>query len=97
VRPVVQSEPEPEPVLIEAEPREVASPPLNGSADNGSPAEPVRAEPVAPPAARRTVPPVVPLAHVPDDPGPEPEAAEDAELESTSRPVAWQRIRQLFR
>ncbi len=102
MRPLVQSEPEPEPVLIEAEPREVALPPLNGSADGGPAAESIPAEPVpsepAPPPAKRAMPlPVVPLAHVPDDPGPESEPVEDAELEAASRPVAWQRIRQLFR
>jgi HemY protein len=75
-------------VLIEA-PREVASPPLNGT------------EPAVPPprAAQpaRTPPPIVPLAHVPDDPGPEPEAILDVEVANEPPPQGWQRIRQLFR
>jgi hypothetical protein len=51
-----------------------------------------------PPAARPTRPaPIIPLAHVPDDPGPEPEAILDVELAAEPRPDAWQRIRQLFR
>ena len=44
------------------------------------------------PAAR----PIIPLAHVPDDPGPEPEAILDVGL-AAQPPAAWQRIRQLFR
>jgi HemY protein len=79
-------------VLIEA-PREVASPPLNGT-------DPGAREAAAPPrrAAQPTrPPPIVPLAHVPDDPGPEPEAILDIEVANEPPPDAWQRIRQLFR
>jgi HemY protein len=84
-------------VLIEA-PREVASPPLNGT-------DPILRGPAAPPppaplaAARpaRPVPPIIPLAHVPDDPGPEPEAILDVELANEPPAAGWQRIRQLFR
>jgi HemY protein len=86
-------------VLIDAprEPREVVSPPLNA-------AEPVVPEPAAPPpvpmpAARpaRPVPPIIPLAHVPDDPGPEPEAILDVGLANEPPAAGWQRIRQIFR
>jgi len=88
------AEVEPRPVVIEAGPREVVSPPLNGSQDSGQAAEALPAEVPVPPATRP--PPIIPLAHVPDDPGPEPEPAQGAELEA-ARPDAWQRIRQLFR
>jgi HemY protein len=88
-------------VLIDApreeRPREVVSPPLNGT-------DPPLREPAAPPpsaaaSARpaRPVPPIIPLAHVPDDPGPEPEAILDVGLASEPPPAGWQRIRQLFR
>jgi HemY protein len=87
-----------EPVLIEAAPPRdqarpefppaVASPPLNMAPDH------------AVPAARSVTPsriaPIIPLAQVPDDPGPEPEPGEEVEVE-TARGDAWQRIRQLFR
>jgi HemY protein len=81
-------------VLIEA-PREVASPPLNGT-DPGirEAAAPLRAR--AQPM-RSGPPPIIPLAHVPDDPGPEPEAVLDVEAANEPPPDAWQRIRQLFR
>ena len=85
------------PMLIEAAPREVVSPPLNGGAEPGA-REGVA--PTRPPAARPTrpaPPPIIPLAHVPDDPGPEPEAVLDVELATEPPPDAWQRIRQLFR
>jgi HemY protein len=87
------------PVLIEA-PREVASPPLNGSDTvTREPVAPLRPVPPAPaPARARTVPPpIVPLAHVPDDPGPEPEAILDVAVGTEPAPAGWQRIRQLFR
>jgi HemY protein len=73
-------------------PPAVASPPLNMAQENGAPvgrnAAPAR------PAAR--IAPIVPLTQVPDDPGPEPKARDEVEVE-TARPDAWQRIRQLFR
>jgi HemY protein len=83
-------------VLIEA-PREVASPPLNGT-DPG-PREAAAAPPPSPAArpVRSGPPPIIPLAHVPDDPGPEPEAILDVEAANEPPPDAWQRIRQLFR
>ena len=70
-------------------PREVPSPPLGN----------VTPETTAPRAAR-AVPraaPIIPLAAIPDDPGPEPQADTDAELAEPKPPDAWQRIRQLFR
>jgi HemY protein len=93
----------PEPVVIEAPverappelpahelPREVPSPPLGN----------VSSETIAPRGAR-VAPrpaPIIPLAAIPDDPGPEPQADTDAELaEPVPKPDPWQRIRQLFR
>ena len=75
-------------------PREVPSPPLGN----------VTPETTAPRAAR-AVPraaPIIPLAAIPDDPGPEPQADTDAELAEPKPPdmwerKPWQRIRQLFR
>lgn len=94
-------EPEsPRPELLRQDlPREVASPPLgNVTAENGATrsAAPSRASAaIARPAAR--VAPIIPLAQIPDDPGPEPEAETDIEVAAEPRPDAWQRIRQLFR
>ena len=74
-------------------PREVASPPLGTIAP-----EPVAPLPglaprtAAAPSASR-VPPIIPLTHAPDDPGPDPLAEGEVELP----PDPWQRIRQLFR
>jgi HemY protein len=77
-------------------PREVASPPLgNLVPDNGAPAGAGRG-----PSMARAVPrvaPIIPLTQVPDDPGPDPDGAIDAEIAAAGRPDAWQRIRQLFR
>ena len=75
-------------------PREVPSPPLGN----------LTPETTAPRAAR-AVPraaPIIPLAAIPDDPGPEPQADTDAELAEPKPPdmwerKPWQRIRQLFR
>ena len=92
------------PALIEAPPppdlaelpREIASPPLgNTTPDSVTPATP----PPRGAAMARSVPavaPIIPLAQVPDDPGPEP-IADEVELTENPRPDAWQRIRQLFR
>ena len=68
-------------------PREVPSPPLGN----------VTPEATAPRAAR-AVPraaPIIPLAAIPDDPGPEPQADTDAEL-AEPKPDAWQRILSAF-
>jgi HemY protein len=93
---------EPAPVLIDAtpreeardEPREVASPPL--SAEPAGPFNGGRSaiRPAARPAAAA---PIIPLSHVPDDPGPDPEGTLDAELAAAPRAAPWQRFRQLFR
>jgi len=71
-------------------PREVPSPPLgNVTPENGAPR-------AARPAARPA--PIIPLAAIPDDPGPEGQVDPDAELaEPAPKPDPWQRIRQLFR
>src|SRR6185503_1688621 len=79
-------------------PREIASPPLgNIGAENGGPAgRPAMA--TARPAPR--VAPIIPLAQIPDDPGPEPEGEPDVEVTTEPKPDdrrPWQRIRQLFR
>jgi HemY protein len=80
--------------------REIVPPP--DSASTGAPA-PVAAAPAAIPAApsavapRRTpIAPIIPLAQVPDDPGPEPDTESGAEL-NPPLPEGWQRFRQLFR
>jgi HemY protein len=74
-------------------PREVPSPPLGNVTPE--PAAPRAARPVPRPA------PIIPLAAIPDDPGPEPQVDTDAELaEPKPEPWErgpWQRIRQLFR
>jgi HemY protein len=98
-----------EPVLVEAA-REIVSPPLNGTAGPENREEPAAVPPpppaaipappaapaAAPPPTRSAARPIVPLARVPDDPGPEPEAILDVGLAPEPAP-AWQRIRQLFR
>ena len=91
-------------VLIEApreeQPREVVSPPLSAA---DVPAREPAAPPPPPPAplatrsVARPVPPVIPLAQAPDDPGPEPEAILDVGITNEPQPAGWQRIRQLFR
>ena len=102
---------EPAPMLIEAEaaraplteqprpefPPAVASPPLSVAPEAPAPA--ARNAATARPGPR--IAPIIPLAQVPDDPGPEPETAHEVEVE-TARPDTWerrpwQRIRQLFR
>ena len=73
-------------VLIEA-PRDIVSPPLGDTAGEAEPA----AIPVPRPVARPA--PIIPLAQVPDDPGPE----REGELDAPPGKPGWQRIRQLFR
>jgi hypothetical protein len=55
-------------------------------------ASPAPPSPIAP----RRAPPIMPLAQVPDDPGPEPDTESGAEL-GPPLPEGWQRFRQLFR
>jgi len=89
--PVVIEAPEPAPAALPPQelPREVPSPPLGNVTGEATP----RVERPVPRAA-----PIIPLAAIPDDPGPEPQADTDAELaEPEPKPDAWQRIRQLFR
>jgi HemY protein len=85
----IEAPPEPARPELPAQelPREVPSPPLGN----------VTPEPA--PAAARAAPrpePIVPLAQVPDDPGPEAQADPDAEL-AEPKPDPWQRFRQFFR
>jgi HemY protein len=69
-------------------PREIPSPPLGNVTPEAT------AAPTTRPAPRPA--PIIPLAQIPDDPGPEPLVDTDAEL-AEPKPDAWQRIRQLFR
>jgi HemY protein len=88
------------PVVIDA-PKEVVSPPLAAAeaipapVDDAEPAEPRPAAAARPPASRPA--PIVPLAQVPDDPGPEPEELESGRNDWQTPAKPWQRIRQLFR
>src|SRR4051812_13516042 len=88
------------PVVIDA-PKEVVSPPLAAAeaiaapVDDAEPVEPGPAAAAKPPASRPA--PIVPLAQVPDDPGPEPEELESGPDNWQTPAKPWQRIRQLFR
>ena len=84
-------EPPPEASVAPAEPEPEAKPaPV--------PEEPERAsaKPAEPAARAKPVQPVIPLVHVPDDPGPD-SALEAEPLPEPSPPHGWQRIKQLFR
>jgi HemY protein len=79
------SEPVPPPAAF------VPSPPLgNVSPENGASPVPPAPDRVPPARPQPRVAPVIPLAQVPDDPGPEPEDLD-------TRPDGWKRIRQIFR
>jgi len=86
--PVMIDEPARPELPVQELPREVPSPPLGNVA-------PEAAAPRSASAARG-VAPIIPLAQIPDDPGPEPQDDADAEL-AEPKPDAWERIRQLFR
>ena len=68
-------------------PRPDPTPPMVTPAPPTAPASPV--------AAVRPAETVIPLIHVPDDPGPEPEAANEADSEPPQE--SWRRLRKLFR
>jgi len=52
--------------------------------------------PAAPPARAAAVEPIIPLRHAPDDPGPDPEPADERPLDAGSRNTGW-RFGSLFR
>jgi HemY protein len=107
-RPVVEVMPPPaptEPVVVapapepEIKPNFEAKPePAEAAADPVEPAKPVPSPAAYPPAAKaKPVEPVIPLVHVPDDPGPD--AVLDGDALRGATPAsgdAWQRIRKLF-
>jgi HemY protein len=84
-RPVVEFVPPPEPAIAPPEIKPVAEKPVRKSAKLATKAKPVEA--------------VIPLAHAPDDPGPDFGLDIDPVPETSSPPPrdAWQRIMQLFR
>lgn len=89
------------PVIEMPPPAEAAAQPATASEDHSA-AEPAprpaqNADKVA--AKERSVEPVIPLVHAPDDPGPEAGSEGDPVREAASAPAGdtWQRIRQLFR
>lgn len=94
-RPVVEVMPPPapaEPVVAAPapEPAEIADDPVE-------PAKPAPAPAPMPVAKAKPVEPVIPLVHVPDDPGPD--AVLDGEAPPAATPAsgeAWQRFRKLF-
>jgi HemY protein len=93
----------------ERELREVNAPPPEAASPSPvsefRPVEPkpVDTTPAASPAARslaRTssaAAPIVPLIHVPDDPGPEPQLEPDGETPSDSSNESWRKLRGLFK
>ncbi len=81
------------PVLIEA-PRDVVSPPLDTVPDAApAPAASAAIASTRAADARPRPAPIVPLAQIPDDPGPE----REGDLDAPADKPGWQRIRQLFR
>src|SRR5262249_43151501 len=93
---------------IEA-PREVASPPLGSPAPEAAPAAIPAAAPTPPPASNpfaspaprpARAAPIIPLAQIPDDPGPDAADEDPSTAREGSRggqTESWQRFRQLFR
>jgi HemY protein len=57
---------------------------------------PVSVRPASAPARGAAVEPIIPLRHAPDDPGPEPEPADERRLDRGSRNAGW-RFSSLFR
>jgi HemY protein len=98
VRPVIEATPPP--AAPAAEPITVAPSLEAPPAPKGEP-EPSRKaqKPAAKSAAKgKTVEPVIPLVHAPDDPGPDSVLESDPVPEPTSPPLApWERFKQLFR
>jgi HemY protein len=98
VRPVIEATPPP--AAPAAEPITVAPPLEAPPAPQGEPGPSRKAQkPAAKSAAKgKTVEPVIPLVHAPDDPGPDSVLESDPVPEPTSPPLApWERFKQLFR
>ena len=94
-RPVIEIAPPPLPPKPAAEPVEAApSPP-----PETEPAPPRRPAKTATKSKPKPVEPVIPLVHVPDDPGPDSVPESDPVPEPTTPPprAPWQRFMQLFR
>lgn len=70
-----------------------AAAPVNGTAEGAAVTSPPRTAAASKPSPASRVPPIIPLTHAPDDPGPDPVTEGDVDLP----PEPWQRIRQLFR
>jgi HemY protein len=91
VRPVIEAAPPPaaEPVAMVAAP----------AAPQAGPEPPRKARmPAVESAAKeKPVEPVIPLVHVPDDPGPDSAPESDPVPEATSSPAPWERFMALFR
>jgi HemY protein len=95
----VAAEPEPARPVIEAVPAPVPAP--SPATPPAAPAAPTASAPAAPvpPAAPRAVTSarevpesVVPIAHVPDDPGPDPDQEREPLPDSTSTSPGWKRL-----
>jgi HemY protein len=98
VRPVIEATPPP--AAPAAEPITVAPPLEAPPAPQGEPGPSRKAQkPAAKSAAKgKTVEPVIPLVHAPDDPGPDSVLESDPVPEPTSPPLApWERFKRLFR
>ena len=107
-RPVIEvMQPQPEPPPEPEEPVEVAAVEAKAAPEISREAEAAEIAPEPPPAepVRKSVrlarpkpaEPVIPLVHVPDDPGPDSAPDADPVPEPTQPPDAWQRFRQMFR
>jgi HemY protein len=96
-RPVVEVMPPPVPVVVVPEPEAKSEP-----AEAAAPVEPAKPPPglttYPPPPKAKPVEPVIPLVHVPDDPGPDAVLDGDAPRDTAAAAPgdAWQRIRKLF-
>jgi HemY protein len=72
-------------------------PPASGSMTAAPAAEsPLSVQPASTPARGAAVEPIIPLRHAPDDPGPDPEPADERRLDGGSRNAGW-RFSSLFR
>jgi HemY protein len=98
--PAQPSQPEPEACVSAADAPAEPKPedkPENASAPAPAADQPARPSPKPADASARAKPvqPVIPLVHVPDDPGPD--SAHEPDPVPAPQPDAWQRLRQLFR
>ena len=95
VRPAIEAASPP----MAAEPVTVIAAPEGAPAPQAEPVPPRKAQkPMAKSSAKeKAVEPVIPLVHVPDDPGPDSALEADPVPEPTSPPAPWQRFMALFR